>query len=736
MVSNSWWMSMRVRGALLALALGVGVLALSARAAPAASVGHSGWFWGNPLPQGNTLSGIDFAGARGYAAGAFGTVLRTDDGGGSWTGISTGITADLVRVRAIDANTVVIGGGCSLRRSNDGGQSFARLPWTASDANCPSPIASFHFVDGAVGYLLTLDGSVFRTTDGGQTFSRQTSVPGTPSAGGQRVPSDIFFTNATTGFAIARGDGGRIFRTTDGGNSWVEVASTNQLLYGVTFATAMDGFAVGNGNRLLHTIDGGTTWSPEPLAGVPGPLGLRSIDCADATTCLIAEDSGGRLVRTTDAGATGIAVSPSSQKITAAAFSSAARAVAVGAEGATVVSGDGGQTWSPVGARIAGTAFGRLRATSAALANSGGANGVLARTLDGGATWTTVGVPTTGAVLDASFPNPDVGFAIDSGAGAFKTVNGGASWQILDPGASTGLAGVLALDPSTVLLIGPRGVRRSTDGGGSFEFIADKDVRNVRLVNAEPAGTAVLAYGGEALRLSTNGGQSWKRVRLPQKKAKIRDADFISARVGFALTNKGSLWRTKNAGRRWQELTALGTGGTGVSFSSPSNGYVTTNEFGPTFAGFVFHTENGGKSFQPQLVGSAGLSELWDAGATAFTATLAGSFFATHTGGQAGVPSTLTLKQKGGPKRRGARPQRKVKVAGTLSPPEGGEQIVISWRDRGSWRSRVETAASNGAFTSAFGIRRPSAAVAQWIGDDTRAGTGTRVIQVRPPKRR
>ena len=45
---------------------------------------------------------------------------------------------------------------------------------------------------------------------------------------------------------------------------------------------------------------------------------------------------------------------------------------------------------------------------------------------------------------------------------------------------------------------------------------------------------------------------------------------------------------------------------------------------------------------------------------------------------------------------------------------------MISWRDRGNWRSRVETAASNGAFTSAFGIRRPSAAVAQWIGDDTR----------------
>ena len=372
MVSNSWWMSMRVRGALLALAVGVGVLALSARAAPAASVGHSGWFWGNPLPQGNALSGIDFAGARGYAAGAFGTVLRTDDGGGSWTGISTGITADLVRVRAIDANTVVIGGGCSLRRSNDGGQSFARLPWTASDANCPSPIASFHFVDGAVGYLLTLDGSVFRTTDGGQTFSRQTSVPGTPSAGGQRVPSDIFFTNATTGFAIAprrrRADlSHHRRRQLLGRGGEHQSAALRGHVRDSRWTDSRSATATGS----YSTIDGGATWSPEPLAGVPGPLGLRSIDCADATTCLIAEDSGGRLVRTTDAGATGIAVSPSSQKITAAAFSSAARAVAVGAEGATVVSGDGGQTWSPVGARIAGTAFGRLRATSAALANSG-----------------------------------------------------------------------------------------------------------------------------------------------------------------------------------------------------------------------------------------------------------------------------------------------------------------------------------------------------------------------------
>ena len=253
-------------------------------------------------------------------------------------------------------------------------------------------------------------------------------------------------------------------------------------------------------------------------------------------------------MRTTDAGATGIAVSPSSQKITAVAFSSAstrlpwapmARPWSPARRSYLVTGGRSGSS-APASGDCA-----RRRQT---LANSGGANGVLARTLDGGATWTTVGVPTNGAVLDASFPNPDVGFAIDSGAGAFKTAG-----KLADPRPGLDRSGGrAALDPNTVLLIGPRGVRRSTDGGNSFAFIADEGCSQRPTVNAEPAGTAVLAYGPEALRLSTNGGQSWKPVRLPQRKVKIRDADFVSARVGFALTNKGACGgpRTPGAGGR------------------------------------------------------------------------------------------------------------------------------------------------------------------------------------------
>jgi len=59
----------------LATALAVTAAAVAAAVIPAAAgasvqVGSSGWQWGNPLPQGNTLRSMSFAGNDGYAAGA------------------------------------------------------------------------------------------------------------------------------------------------------------------------------------------------------------------------------------------------------------------------------------------------------------------------------------------------------------------------------------------------------------------------------------------------------------------------------------------------------------------------------------------------------------------------------------------------------------------------------------------------------------------------------------------
>src|SRR4051794_123125 len=161
----------------LAVLLSVAALALigaTAAQSKDVTVGHSGWNWGNPQPQGNTLRAVEFKGAKGFATGEFGTLLRTDDRGRSWTGIPTGTTAAITHISVADENSVVVAGACVMRRSDDGGTSFAAIP-----VSCKPSIASIAFPSAQTGYVVRSDGSTQKTTDGGATFTAGGAIPGT-----------------------------------------------------------------------------------------------------------------------------------------------------------------------------------------------------------------------------------------------------------------------------------------------------------------------------------------------------------------------------------------------------------------------------------------------------------------------------------------------------------------------------------------------------------------------------
>src|SRR5687767_8269711 len=110
-----------------ALAVVAALACAAAQAWGAVGVAHSGWEWGSPSPQGQTIRAIEFDGPVGYAAGDFGTLLRTFDGGATWSGAATGVTQLLERISILDSDSVVAGGGCAVRRSDDAGQTFRRL---------------------------------------------------------------------------------------------------------------------------------------------------------------------------------------------------------------------------------------------------------------------------------------------------------------------------------------------------------------------------------------------------------------------------------------------------------------------------------------------------------------------------------------------------------------------------------------------------------------------------------
>jgi photosystem II stability/assembly factor-like uncharacterized protein len=739
----------------LALALATGLLASLAGVAAGASVqvARSGWSWGDPVPQGNALSALAFNGGVGYAVGADGTALRTNDGGSTWTGLATGTSANLTKLQIIDPNNLVVlgGNGCVLRRSSDGGATFQPL-FILAQNGCPNPVQSFFFVNGEIGYLLLHDGSVLRTSDGGKTFSKQTAIPGTPASatGGGAAPADLLFTSANAGIAFVgpAGNANLEFTTTDGGVSWKPAATIGGGIGKLYQYNASTIYGVGPGT-LLRSIDGGSTFTHEPAGN---GVTLTSIHCASETTCLITTSTG-TLLRTTDGGQTSSTITASSVPLADAAFANATRAVAVGAAGQTVLSEDAGVDWAPVGGGIGGS-FTSLRAgagTTAAFA--AGLNGQIAVTNNGGASWQTASVPTSANLTDTAWPSAQSGYALDATGGLFSTANGGASWQTLSAGAGPPARAVLApADGNTVVLVGPVGVKVSV-GGGPFAAVSGGPAAHALLSGGASAGGALVAWGSRALLISSNGGRSWRALKLPSKRTYVEEVSFPSASVGYLLDSTGRLWRTGNGGRSWQELPAVGASArlANLTFGSATSGFLSIAGFGGDQSdAYVLHTTNGGRSWAPQAISSGGITSLLASGPTQAYALLEAppngappnghpqpsQLFFTSTGGVAGTTSTLSIKAGPGSftKAKLKKAHGLVTIGGRLSGAVGGEQVVISARavSGGSWSSHTATVGANGgSFSTRFRIARSAVFVAQWAGESDRAGAGSAALTVR-----
>ena len=184
-------------------------------------------------------------------AGDFGTLLRTSDGGTTWSGLLSGTFTNLAEVQAIDASSVFAAGGCVARRSDDGGATFTRVAFTPVESSCKEQFAAGWFVNRQTGFIVLSDGTVLRTDNNGDTFAQKNPLPGTRAPGGTATPIDVRF--LTDQIGVGATSDGKIYRTTDGANSWTLVSATTRAARSFFFLDASNGFAVGDGSLFLVT---------------------------------------------------------------------------------------------------------------------------------------------------------------------------------------------------------------------------------------------------------------------------------------------------------------------------------------------------------------------------------------------------------------------------------------------------------------------------------------------------
>ena len=208
------------------------------------------------------------------ACGENGKILKTVDGGETWTVKFEKEGYDMIHVAFADAQVgYACGDSCWWNNDNhkgvivkttDGGETWQELPNTEFvHLQWPDWIRSSDLcvVDEETYYLFTKDAVLWRTTDGGQSF---TSIPFQYGM----VNHCVLFFEGETGYLVVIDNGTHIHKTTDSGLTWSEVV-TNGAYFGYSVVThffdknhvEMYGYFSEGTQNLLVTEDGFETVS-------------------------------------------------------------------------------------------------------------------------------------------------------------------------------------------------------------------------------------------------------------------------------------------------------------------------------------------------------------------------------------------------------------------------------------------------------------------------------------------
>ncbi|MBI4534681.1 MAG: T9SS type A sorting domain-containing protein [Ignavibacteriae bacterium] len=209
-------------------------------------------------------------------AGPGGTVFRTYNGGVAWESIGYPVLPDafwIEDVKFVNRNVGWIvgldqdfGHDQSVYRTTDGGTT-----WTQA-MNQPSYMWAVDFVDDQHGWITTIGELYFRTTNGGTTWLSGTY----PLYFTSPTVSDIQFADQNVGWAV--GWYGFVARSTDGGANWTyqDIGTTEDHIFSIHVVSPNESWMTGREADVLtmrgvvyHTTNGGTTWTREVTSPNP-----------------------------------------------------------------------------------------------------------------------------------------------------------------------------------------------------------------------------------------------------------------------------------------------------------------------------------------------------------------------------------------------------------------------------------------------------------------------------------
>ena len=576
------------------------------------STGDGSWVWQNPLPQGNEINAVDMVDSKtAWAVGDHGLILKTTDGGATWTFQHSGTAEDLHCVSFVDANTGWVAGKSRvLMKTTDGGETWERRDPQDLVYQVSHEIRFIRFVDKLTGYFFTgIGGRIYRTENGGVSWESIST--------GSTTVSTLALSGTRNGWIAGRawGGGSMILGFTDAGKTWLPYHKEKGELNCACASDENTVWVVGDKGKIVRSTDGGRTWKTAPF---DTKSNLTWVSFVNPDTGWILDDES-VLHKTTDGGITWTAERIDlGRSFRCIGFVDQNVGCVAGRNGLVAFTADGGKTWIDHPS-VTGLS---TRHVDFVNANSGwiaGGDGSVLRTSDSGATWQQ---KHTGAdwLYSIDFVDEKTGFALGGKKATavfdrlllLKTSDGGTTWNalpILKPGS---------------LIVG---------GRLNTMFFLDKEVGWL---------------GGSVgwLIKTTNGGETWKDQTIKDA-GDLQAIQFLNAHTGWALESKGKIWRTDDGGTTWRMLYEWPTAPSlyALCFIDERQGWVAGGT-SPTLISNseIYKTTDGGTSWTQEKTPDPPVT-----GETLMTTCLLGvDFVDSQVGYAAGVCGTVLKTTDGG----------------------------------------------------------------------------------------
>lgn len=637
---------------------------------------NTGWCWQRPLPTGSAMLDMTFVdAANGWAVGEAGQILKTTDGGATWSGQRSGVSARLTQVRFADLTTgwALGDNGIALKTADGGATWVAQAPglsypsWYANDGltvfdgsravlrtvneSRSTSDGGVHWINSLISPTVTTANgtiwsnesySITKSLDLGATKSTSLSATGSNAAyfQGLSFSDDAHGWVYGTAFDFTSSTYiSTLSRTTDAGASWQQMPTPGGG-YGIAylkFTSANVGWIQNNGG-VYRTIDAGTSWTALTLpAGVQSYYYYGSVEAFDDATFWMPYGNGGYLTRNGGASWTQLQVDTE-------LYTQPIKLRRIG--GALLIdfgtrvyrSSDDGATWKQVLGQEAADKDGSLLASWFFDATKGlaySSSGALISTSDGGRSWTRKAITTAGyGAARLQFASATTGWLLSTGNGVTSisaTTDGGASWLVpLTAADFAGTTDFHFVDDRNGWSVTSSGVvNHSSDGGLSWTAQAKVPYYYLLGVRFASADVGVVVGGNGTIARTADGGATWT-LRASGVLANLRRVKFVDANVGWAVGELGTVLKTTDAGLTWTKVAVPSfTNFNDIMFTDAQHGWIVGE------SGAIVATADGGRNWQLQASGTdkALMSAFFVDPRTGWLVGAGGSVLVTATGG-------------------------------------------------------------------------------------------------------